>query len=832
MRVADTALQAQYDYERCAEIDFCHTSYYGCLDGGQFLSVLALLSFAIGGLILQGMAIQATRIMEAEARAGGMWLVGFAIEDAVGIVVALAWLVRPHSTWDPETMDVLQVMLGGLLVAALGVNFLACVKALCAGRSSYRFPHSSRRLPLEPSRWSFNSGNVLRLVVVVVLGFLATAGLAPVFNYGAIYYWPSVSPYNIVGNKVVIGDCDAVAPAPGCFVLKIWWDAVVYFAFLLLVIAVGCASHFLPGLRGTCHRRLKCFAGRLSGKWWNFYPHGVTVGEIVLTVAVLALFAFWFAFWGVLYDRIDVDAHRTFNSSLPGGYQLRDSEPELHIWARVMGHMTSLCISFLTFPIARSSMWEYVFGMPFERGIKYHRALGLATYTMLSVHTWLWYAKWIKQGVFAHNLVHFDAFFISDTLAHYDNFTIVLCQMSYVGVSIFVGIALFCRRRNYELFLYTHYFAYFFFVVALMHAWTFWYYGAGGIILYAFDKVLRMKRGSDPPRLMRIDTANGVTRLVFSSDNLRHFAGQYAFINFPRISPLQWHPFSISSSPSAGVLTFHIKDMGEGTWTRQLRMLASELGGAGIDYGSGAMEDFAQGRGDDRDRATSFSSTVSEHTMTLGLSALHVGVDGPYGRASYFSVEHSVLVLVCGGIGVTPMHSILAELFERAQEVTSFGEAQLGGSSGAQFEPLLGAGVGSVKHVKFVWSSRAHVDLTPFADTFYAIAKSPVAGMFDIRLHSTQKGDVVPPVFPGDDGGAPSAPKIMPGVSRDAVQWVYDNIVRGRPDMKAVFRSAQAELSRGEKGMAMVCGPPPVVSGVSDMCFEHGFDYHTEIFAF
>ena len=39
----------------------------------------------------------------------------------------------------------------------------------------------------------------------------------------------------------------------------------------------------------------------------------------------------------------------------------------------------------------------------------------------------------------------------------------------------------------------------------------------------------------------------------------KYYAGQYAFVNFPTVSALEWHPFTISSAPSGQHVTFHIK---------------------------------------------------------------------------------------------------------------------------------------------------------------------------------------------------------------------------------------------------------------------------------
>ena len=37
------------------------------------------------------------------------------------------------------------------------------------------------------------------------------------------------------------------------------------------------------------------------------------------------------------------------------------------------------------------------------------------------------------------------------------------------------------------------------------------------------------------------------------------YGGQYAFLHFPTVSTLQWHPFTISSAPSDDKVTFHIQ---------------------------------------------------------------------------------------------------------------------------------------------------------------------------------------------------------------------------------------------------------------------------------
>jgi hypothetical protein len=68
------------------------------------------------------------------------------------------------------------------------------------------------------------------------------------------------------------------------------------------------------------------------------------------------------------------------------------------IIARVLGHLTTLAMSFAVFPIARNSVWEALWGIPFERAVKYHRALGRLVWAWVTAHMLMWQLKWAKEG--------------------------------------------------------------------------------------------------------------------------------------------------------------------------------------------------------------------------------------------------------------------------------------------------------------------------------------------------------------------------------------------------------------------------------------------------
>ena len=97
-------------------------------------------------------------------------------------------------------------------------------------------------------------------------------------------------------------------------------------------------------------------------------------------------------------------------------------------------------------------------------------------------------------------------------------------------------------------------------------------------------------------------------------------AGQYVFLNVPYVSFLDWHSFSLTSSPNADVnkIHFHIKETGR--WTKEV-----------------------------------ISAIIN--------NSLRVCLDAFYGHDAKLALEDNhAAVFVGGGIGVTPMLSVALDL--------------------------------------------------------------------------------------------------------------------------------------------------------------------------
>ena len=73
--------------------------------------------------------------------------------------------------------------------------------------------------------------------------------------------------------------------------------------------------------------------------------------------------------------------------------------------ARVLGHMSNLSLSLVLLPVARGSVWEAAFGVPFDRALVYHRAMGRLAWLFTTLHMPVWMAKWATQGTLWHNVL-------------------------------------------------------------------------------------------------------------------------------------------------------------------------------------------------------------------------------------------------------------------------------------------------------------------------------------------------------------------------------------------------------------------------------------------
>ncbi|KAJ8519815.1 hypothetical protein ON010_g18034 [Phytophthora cinnamomi] len=109
--------------------------------------------------------------------------------------------------------------------------------------------------------------------------------------------------------------------------------------------------------------------------------------------------------------------------------------------------------------------------------------------------------------------------------------------------------------------------------------------------------------------------------------------GNFVYLNVPAISKLQWHHFTISSSPQTSPNTFTILLKSLGDWTQELVKYPVEC------------------------KKNSILPTVY--------------MDGFYGASLEFYDEYATMCLIGGGIGVTPVLAILEDQVAKLHKSTS-----------------------------------------------------------------------------------------------------------------------------------------------------------------
>ncbi|XAR49203.1 Ferric-chelate reductase (NADH) [Bertholletia excelsa] len=193
------------------------------------------------------------------------------------------------------------------------------------------------------------------------------------------------------------------------------------------------------------------------------------------------------------------------------------------------------------------------------------------------------------------------------------------------------------RRQKFELFFYTHQLYIVFVVFLVLHVGVLIFtLVAGGIFLFILDRFLRF---SQSRRTVNIISASylpcGTVELVLSKPgNLQYNALSFIFLQVRNLSWLQWHPFSVSSSPLDGKyhLSVLIKILGE--WTEKLR-------GCTLNDPNGEHQ--------------LEQSLLHQHNITAS-------VEGPYGHESPYHLTYENLILVAGGIGISPFLAILSDI--------------------------------------------------------------------------------------------------------------------------------------------------------------------------
>ncbi|KAN0100557.1 Ferric reductase NAD binding domain containing protein [Tylopilus felleus] len=381
------------------------------------------------------------------------------------------------------------------------------------------------------------------------------------------------------------------------------------------------------------------------------------------------------------------------------------------------------------------------------------------------------------------------------------------------------------RHQCFEAFWYTHHLAFFFFIALYSHATgcfvrdsvnpdyisTFPFYSTQHClgyeswrfiiwpgIAYFAERMYREYRARRATRLSKVLVhPSGVMELRIIKPSFKYTAGQWLFIQVPKISGFQWHPFTITSAPEDPYVSVHIRQVGD--WTHAL----GERLGCGPSIVAAMTK--AAIKGVEKDEAQCDGSRgdfVELDPTSIARPLPQVRIDGPYGAPAEDVFDNEVAVLIGAGIGVTPFASILKHIWYRQKK----------------------GDIGSLRRVEFFWVCRD----APSFGWFQTLLQQVEDAQFDpnflrINIYLTQKIDenMLWNIAVNDAGA-----------EYDPLTLLRTRTMFGRPDWKSIYRRIREAIEIGQylpgntgqvktKVGTYFCGPGALGRAIREATLQH-----------
>ena len=278
--------------------------------------------------------------------------------------------------------------------------------------------------------------------------------------------------------------------------------------------------------------------------------------------------------------------------------------------------------------------------IPFDINIKFHKICGYV----------------ILLAGLAHGIAHINTFFnkiqkldidiwLNTKLYKtgalrdgrtFNNYVSSLPGWTGIALSIVFIIATpltcnFIKKRNFDLFWYSHYLFFpLYFVLIVFHGanqWfektTAWMWAIGPFILYSLERIYRYFNKIKPSVFKIIESDINDNIIILKLEKTKEFKNyipsMYLFLNIPLISKLEWHPFTIVSDPQVNYIKLYIENVGD--WTKCLYNLVKNK-----------------------------------------CDIPNIYIDGPINSPSENFDKYDICMMVCGGIGITPFLSIIKNI--------------------------------------------------------------------------------------------------------------------------------------------------------------------------
>ncbi|KAJ0038800.1 hypothetical protein Pint_23555 [Pistacia integerrima] len=360
-------------------------------------------------------------------------------------------------------------------------------------------------------------------------------------------------------------------------------------------------------------------------------PLGVVSAAEFIGILLFAVYVVWCIYIYAIQNLSSVKDESPFTTTTQKICYILD------IWGFSLAQIGIILLAFLFIPIARGSILLRLIDIPFGHAARYHVWLGHLTMLFFTLHGLCYVIEWSLQGDLLKKMLEWQE---SDTA----NLAGVIGLTA--GLLMWITSLPFVRTKYFEVFFYTHQLYIIFVIFLALHVGViFFSIVAGTIFLYMLDRFLRFCQSRKTVDIVSATCfPGGIVELVLSKPQSLHCdALSFIFLRVREASLLQWHPFSVSSVSGTGEHQFSILIKTFGEWTQNIE-----------------------------ENISNFSAVIELYQDGINLQSpfrmITASVEGPYGHELPHHLMYEKLVLVAGGIGISPFLAVLSDIFHRKRQ--------------------------------------------------------------------------------------------------------------------------------------------------------------------
>jgi predicted ferric reductase len=432
-------------------------------------------------------------------------------------------------------------------------------------------------------------------------------------------------------------------------------------------------------------------------------------------------------------------------------------------------------------PTSKTSLLSWLTNVPFERAVKYHRLVVLVAMIVTIVHLSFNYE--INESIiYSPNATDIDIRPLYGFLAFLTASVMVITASDPI------------RLYAYEFFFMFHHLYIVVVVFIILHSLESLPGFLPGIILHGIDQSYKLFCRLTAANAVKASAKDEIVSITVPVNpyiyKYSYQLGGYCFIHVPDVSLWEWHPFTIAHyDAAASTVSFHIKAL---------------------------------------HNPSCFTRKLYDHIQSSS-KPLKVAVFGPYGSLSLDLKRYDRVYLFAGGIGITPMMSIIEAMAQRR--------------------------LNRVKNIHLIWSIRdtkildsinlkelchgssdLELDqLSPLQspDDDFKTSPSSSRRMLEVVIHLTSSDQVSKLDHAAVRAKLPGSPSRVDDTTRAEVDLPCScSLETARPNYHDITEAISAtHINANKEGVAVIiCGPQSMNQAAVKAAIAANIDFHLETF--